>query len=421
MPSDRLAPPPSLEGSAASAADAMCLRFDSQARCAALRDEYGSGRQEPSVARDDVVRPPSPTRSSSSRRLALPTGAAGPATGSGAADKPKKRQRRRVPPEERLAVRGLRCRPPPPPPPAPPLAAVALPFLLARHPRLPLIRPSTKKPSSRTRIRSRSLSVTPVPTRPSSANKNSTPLDGNDLHAATNSSDEIEARWHDLVPALVDMPHLDSSDVESVDGTDRRYRPDRDPLGFKIQSFEPDLARRPLKPCTVTQYKLVPMEPRPGRYTLPHPFDRGPMLRADAEAAREAALAAERRAARKQKRKRNSKDQSADADPPARLPKKLKTRREAENEALQRLRRLDTGSAEKQADPDLSDSDSDSDSHVSDSEGEPTIGFLALARRVLREQRKRRRRRRAEGRNSAAETTDDEHDDKTGRPSFPQY
>lgn len=298
----------------------------------------------------------------------------------------------------------LRCRPPPPPPPAPPLAAVALPFLLSRHPLLPLVRPSQKKQTQRPRPRSRSPAPNGI-VNDSAAS----PVDG-ETDDGRDSSDEIEARWHDIVPALVDMPHLDSSDTESVDETDRRYRPDRDPLSWHIESFSPDPALRPFRPWTVTQYKLVPMEPRVGRYTLPHPFDRGPMRRADAKAAQDAALSAQRRAARK--RKRSSKAEADDNKSPPRMQKKAKSRKEAENEVLQQLRQFEAEAAEADPDP-------DSDLHVSDSEGEPTVGFVYLAKRVLRERRERRRQRRAQGRILAVETTDDDDEDDDGPTPAP--
>ncbi|GAA5981404.1 hypothetical protein JCM10908_004098 [Rhodotorula pacifica] len=332
--------------------------------------------------------------------------------------KAQKRPRCKVPPEQRTQLGQLRCRvPTAPPPPLPPLHAVALPFLVSRHPRLPLIRASQKKPPSRARTRSRSLSVTPAPTAGASSRAHQGHGNGDDSDVALNSSDEIEARWHDIIPAVVDMPRLDSSDVESHDEADRRFRPDRDPLSLQVRSFNPDPALRAFKPWKVTQYRLVPMEPRPGRYTLPNPFDRGPMRRADAQAAHEAALAAESRAARKRKRKSSKDpDNAAAQDHP---PKRAKSRRSAENEMLQRFRRMEN--SVKNADCDPSVDLDHSDSHVSDSEDErgPTVGFLYLARRVLREQQEKRRRRRASGRNSAAETDEDDPP-QDGAPSSPQ-
>ena len=349
----------------------------------------------------------SPTTSSSETLGLAPPVALAPAAGVSGAIKPQKRQRCSVAPEARLVLGPLRCRPPPPPPPAPPLAAVALPFLLSRHPRLPLVRPSQKK--QRARPRSRSLSRSPpAPNGISTDSAATLVVDGDTDDDGRNSSDEIEARWHDPVPALVDMPHLDSSDTESVDGTDRRYRPGRDPLSWQIESFSPDLALRPLRPWTVTPYKLVPMEPRVGRYTLPHPFDRGPMRRADAKPAQDAALSAQQRAARK--RKRSSKVAADDDQSPPHPQKKAKSRREAENEVLQQLRQIEAEVAQANPDP-------ASDSHVSDSEGEPTVGFVYLAKRVLRERRERRRQRRAEGRILAVETTDDDDDDDRPTPA----
>ncbi|GAA5955334.1 hypothetical protein JCM8115_001919 [Rhodotorula mucilaginosa] len=357
----------------------------------------------------------SPTTSTSetSGRLGLaPPVALTSAASVNGAVKPRKRPRCSVAPEARLVLGHLRCRPPPPPPPAPPLSAVALPFLLSRHPRLPLVRPSQKKTTQRARPRSRSLSRSPPAPNGVRTSNGSTAVDADD---GRNSSDEIEARWHDIVPALVDMPHLDSSDTESVDGTDRRYRPDRDPLSWQIESFSPDPALRPFRPWSVTQYKLVPMEPRVGRDTLLHPFDRGPMRRADAKAAQDTDLSAQRRAARKRKRsgkvEADDDDDDDDKSPP-RPQKKAKSRREAENEVLQQLRQFEAEAA--QADP---DPDPDSDSHVSDSEGEPTVGFVYLAKRVLRERRERRRQRRAEGRILAVETTDDDDDDERPAPA----
>ena len=358
----------------------------------------------------------SPTTSSSetSNRLGLaPPVALTTAASVNGAIKPQKRQRCSVAPEARLVLGHLRCRPPPPPPPAPPLAAVALPFLLSRHPRLPLVRPSQKNQRARPRSRSRSRSLSRSPPAPNGISTDSAAtlvVDG-DTDDGRNSSDEIEARWHDIVPALVDVPHLDSSDTESVDGTDRRYRPGRDPLSWQIESFSPDLALRPLRPWTVTPYKLAPMEPRVGRYTLPHPFDRGPMRRADAKAAQDAALSAQQRAARK--RKRSSKVTADDQSPPH-PQKKAKSRREAENEVLQQLRQFEAQAAQVDPDP---DPDPASDSHVSDSEGEPTVGFVYLAKRVLRERRERRRQRRAKGRILAVETTDDDDDDDRPTPA----
>lgn len=206
-----------------------------------------------------------------------------------------------------------------------------------------------------------------------------------DVDEGPTSSDELEARWADLWPAVADQPHLASSDTELVDDSDRQFRPSRNPNNFRVRSFDPDLAMRPFQPWTVTQACMYPMEARPNRQTLPNPYDRGPMRRAEAaQVSDEARLAAERSA---RKRRRNASPSTADSQARRQRTAKLDaSRRAQEDDMLRRLVRFEENLENPAA------SDSDSDYVLSDDVSQPTVGFLAVARRVLCTNRQERRR-----------------------------
>lgn len=312
----------------------------------------------------------------------------------------RRRCKTAAPPEQRLRVRQLRCRPPPTTPPVPSAHAAALPFLLARHPKLPLVQPSSKyRPPATHGARGSSPLSSLVSSPPQHAREEDADGSAETGDGSGDSSDELDAVWRDVFPTVGDMPHLASSDTEFGDDGERRFRRGRDPSHWPVASFEPNPLLRVFS--APTQRRMVPMAYRPEMPMLPNPFDLTAMRRADAAAARSEAFSAAERSARKRRRDASPGKHEDPLAPARKLRPRMSRRRKEEADVLRRLHRYDAAAL----------SDSDSDYLLSDSgDGRPTVGFVAVARRVLRGQREKVKRRRAAGRNPS-ESTDDSGSD----------
>ncbi|CDR35901.1 RHTO0S01e09780g1_1 [Rhodotorula toruloides] len=353
------------------------------------------------VEQSPVANPhlPSPRQSPAPPPAPIPA----PAPGPSAAQSPPspvragRRRRRILPPEQRLQVKNHRCRIPPPPPPLPAranLADLALPFLLSRHPHIPLVRPYTRHHhhSSRSASPAESRTTTPVQpppeAGPSSIAKSSRVglIDSSDLH------------WAEIWPAVADMPHLEGSDVES-DGNERVFRRDRNPEYFDTLSIPSLLPGRPLAPAQFVPWALdANNRNKPGM--LPNPYRHNDM---DAEDDRRAQAKREKleRRASESRRREKGKGRAADSDdemmppPPPSKKQRRSPRNETEAELQARLRRrLEI------------DDDTDAEDEA-EANSRPTIGFETLAIAVLDQQRAKRKMRRAMGKDPD-ESTDDE-------------
>ncbi|BGP21386.1 hypothetical protein JCM10295v2_000261 [Rhodotorula toruloides] len=304
-----------------------------------------------------------------------------------------RRRRRILPPEQRLQVKNHRCRIPPSPPPLPSSASIAVPFLLARHPHTPLIRPYTRhhQYSSRSASPVESRTITPL---------RSPPQAGPSSHAKSSRVGLVESSdlcWTDIWPAVADMPHLEGSDVES-DGNERVFRRSRNPEYLDTLSLPSLLPDRPFAPVQLVPWALdANNRDRPG--TLLNPYRRDEMVAEHERRAKERQEKLERRAA-KVRRREKGKERAADPDdelmpPPPRKKRERSRGNETEAELQDRLRRR---------------LDIDEDTDVEDeaeAASRPTIGFETLAIAVLNQQRAKRKMRSAMGKDPD-ESTDDE-------------
>uniref|UniRef100_A0A0K3C6X1 Uncharacterized protein n=1 Tax=Rhodotorula toruloides TaxID=5286 RepID=A0A0K3C6X1_RHOTO len=304
------------------------------------------------------------------------------------------RQRRRIlPPEQRLQVKNHRCRIPPPPPSLPSRANVAVPFLLSRHPHIPLVRPYTRHHYHSSRSASPAESRTTTPVQPPPEAGPSCLADASRIGLVESS----DLHWAEIWPAVADMPQLEGSDVES-DGNERVFRRDRNPEYLDTLSIPSLLPGRPLAPVQFVPWTLdANNRDRPG--LLPNPYRRDNM---DAEDERRAQARREKleRRASESRRREKGKGRAADSDdemmpPPPRKKRRRSRRNETEAELQARLRRrLDI------------DDDTDAEDEA-EAASRPTIGFETLAIAVLDQQRAKRKMRRAMGKDPD-ESTDDE-------------
>ncbi|GAA5997167.1 uncharacterized protein JCM10292_000071 [Rhodotorula paludigena] len=306
-----------------------------------------------------------------------------------------------LPPAQRLSIQDplgkqppKRCCIPPSPPPLPNGPAAAIPFLLSRHPRLKLIAPHPAyglviSPPTSPELDGPPAASTSRPLLPPA----SPPSPRNRLGLVETGPEW----WGDLVPALVDQPHI-GDDVAFTDAVenDRDWKKGFEPEALDIVSFPPDVRKRSL-PLWVrtTTWRYKPLDD-----CLPDPYRFDEMRRADIEKARELAADAAARAKKASAARARAaaagssaagevKDEEAMPPPPVpsrvKAPKKRRSRRnETEAELQARLRRLDDVY-------DLSASDSSEDDDA------PTVGFRALALATVKEVRKKRKARVARG------------------------
>ncbi|GJN92104.1 hypothetical protein Rhopal_005133-T1 [Rhodotorula paludigena] len=382
---DQLAPPPSPSNAPNGVQQA-------ETPVAALQTPAAGPKRVPVAA---PALPPAPPSAPSTIAPAAPSHAIS------AAQPPPQHRPPPLSPAQRLSIqdpRGKqppkRCRIPPKPPPLPDGPAVAIPFLLSRHPRLKLIAPHPAYGLVISPPTSPELNGSPAASTSRAVLPPASPPSPRHRLGLVETGPEW---WGDLVPALVDQPHI-GDDVAFTDEVenDRDWKKGFEPEALDIVSFPPDVRKRSLPPWVrTTTWRYKPLDD-----CLPDPYRFDEMRRADIEKARELAAEAAARAKKASAARARAaaagssgagevKDEDAMPPPPVpsrvKAPKKRRSRRhETEAELQARLRRLDDVY-------DLSASDSSEDDDA------PTVGFRALALATVKEVRKKRKARVARG------------------------
>ncbi|GAA5972610.1 hypothetical protein JCM11641_002934 [Rhodosporidiobolus odoratus] len=173
---------------------------------------------------------------------------------------PRSRRRTAPPSSQPISLGTLRFRVPPAPPPLPSSSTVGASFLLARHPSLPLIPPSSRFVDS----------VHPISASTASAPSSFRTFDLALTHSCVDR-DELEARWADRRQSSPPPSAAAHDTFEDEDRNERKWKKTAHPSTYRVADVEPNLHDREFKPWTVLAAPFLGLD-GPRKTAMPNGF-----------------------------------------------------------------------------------------------------------------------------------------------------